>query len=52
MRKLHHILVTPTWLNNVLVAYIKNQKGQHKAEIFYDEYRRLLNENGIELDEK
>jgi hypothetical protein len=27
-------------------------KRTHKAENFYDEYKRLLIENGIELDEK
>ena len=35
-----------------LIDYIKNQKEHHKSENFYDEYRRLLAENGIEFDEK
>ena len=37
---------------DVLINYIKNQKEHHKAEGFYDEYKRLLIENGIEFDEK
>jgi putative transposase len=37
---------------DILINYIKNQKDHHKTEIFYDEYKRLLIENGIEFDEK
>ena len=37
---------------NVIINYIKNQKEHHKSESFYDEYKRLLIENGIEFDEK
>lgn len=37
---------------DMLINYIKNQKEHHKTEVFYDEYKRLLIENGIEFDEK
>ena len=36
----------------MIINYIKNQKEHHKAETFYDEFKRLLIENGIEFDEK
>ncbi|MEI6948623.1 IS200/IS605 family transposase [Paraflavisolibacter sp. H34] len=36
----------------VVIDYIKNQKEHHKTESFYDEYKRLLIENGIQFDEK
>ena len=32
--------------------YVKNQKQHHKTEAFYDEFKRLLIENGIEFEEK
>jgi len=35
-----------------VIEYVKNQKEHHKTETFYDEYKRLLIENGIEFDEK
>lgn len=35
-----------------IVNYIKNQKEQHKKEIFPDEFKRLLMENKIAFDEK
>ena len=35
-----------------VIEYVKNQKEHHKTETFYDEYKRLLTENGIEFDEK
>ncbi|RAI95179.1 IS200/IS605 family transposase [Algoriphagus yeomjeoni] len=35
-----------------LIKYIKGQKEHHKTESFEDEYRRLLNEHGIEIDER
>ncbi|MGJ7032989.1 hypothetical protein GGU45_003502, partial [Niabella hirudinis] len=31
---------------------VRNQKEHHKNEMFYDEYKRLLIENGVEFDEK
>jgi putative transposase len=37
---------------DMIINYIKNQKEHHKSENFYDEYKRLLIENGIEFDEK
>ena len=37
---------------DMIINYVKNQKEHHKTEIFYDEFRRLLIENGIEFDEK
>jgi REP element-mobilizing transposase RayT len=37
---------------DMIINYIKNQKEHHKTETFYDEFRRLLTENGIEFDEK
>lgn len=36
---------------DIIINYIKDQKEHHKQETFYDEYRRLLAENGIEFDE-
>ena len=35
-----------------IINYIKHQKEHHKSETFYDEYKRILTENGIEFDEK
>lgn len=35
-----------------IINYVKKQKQHHKKEVFYDEYKRLLIENGIEFDEK
>ena len=37
---------------DMIINYIKNQKEHHRSENFYDEYKRLLIENGIEFDEK
>ncbi len=37
---------------DTVIEYIKNQREHHKTEIFKDEYRRLIIENGIEIDEK
>ena len=37
---------------DMIINYIKNQKEHHKTETFYDEYKRLLVENGIAFDEK
>lgn len=37
---------------DMIINYVKNQKEHHKTESFYDEYKRLLIENGIEFDEK
>ncbi|MDQ6762539.1 MAG: hypothetical protein M3015_07915, partial [Bacteroidota bacterium] len=32
---------------DMIINYIKNQKEHHKTENFYDEFKRLLIENGI-----
>ncbi|MEZ4901328.1 MAG: IS200/IS605 family transposase [Spirosomataceae bacterium] len=37
---------------DMIINYVKKQKQHHKKEAFYDEYKRLLIENGIEFDEK
>ena len=37
---------------DTIINYIKNQKEHHKTETFFDEFKRLLIENGIEFDEK
>lgn len=37
---------------DIIIEYIKNQKEHHRHENFYDEFKRLLVENGIEFDEK
>ena len=35
-----------------VIEYVKNQKVHHRSESFYDEYKRLLNENGVKFDER
>jgi REP element-mobilizing transposase RayT len=35
-----------------LISYVKNQQNHHQKESFEDEYRRLLKEAGIEIDER
>ena len=35
-----------------LIEYIKRQQEHHRRESFDDEYRRLLEEAGIEFEEK
>lgn len=35
-----------------IIDYIKNQKEHHRKESFQEEYKRLLEENGIVFDEK
>ena len=37
---------------NMLINYIKNQKEHHKKQTFYDEFKGLLIESGIDFDEK
>ena len=37
---------------DMIINYVKNQKEHHKTETFYDEFKRLLIENGIEFDVK
>ncbi len=35
-----------------LIEYVKNQQEHHKKTTFRDEYISLLNEHGIEFEEK
>jgi REP element-mobilizing transposase RayT len=45
--------LTYSWRDkDMIVNYIKNQQEHHKKETFEDEFRRLLKEHGIEIDEK
>jgi putative transposase len=37
---------------DIVIEYIKNQKEHHQKETFFDEYKRLLSEHGIEFDDK
>lgn len=37
---------------DMIVNYIKSQREHHKTFTFEDEYRKLLQEHGIEIDEK
>ena len=37
---------------DIVINYIKNQQEHHKKETFKDEYRRLIAENGIDIDEQ
>jgi REP element-mobilizing transposase RayT len=34
-----------------VINYIKNQKEHHKVETFESEYRRFIEESGLEIDE-
>jgi len=36
----------------MIINYIKNQREHHKSNTFEEEYRKLLNEFGIEIDER
>ena len=36
---------------NIIINYIKNQKEHHKTETFYEEFKRLIIENGIDFDD-
>jgi len=37
---------------DVIINYIKNQQEHHKKSTFLEEYRSLLNEHNIRIDEK
>lgn len=37
---------------DIIIEYVKNQVKHHKTETFIDEYKRLLSEHKIELDDK
>ena len=44
---------TYTYRDKAMITnYIKNQKEHHREEIFEVEYRRLLDEHGVEYDER
>lgn len=36
----------------MIMNYIRNQKSHHKVENFREEFRRLLEEKGVDFDEK
>jgi REP element-mobilizing transposase RayT len=36
----------------MIIDYIKNQKEHHKTVSFEEEYKQLLTENGVEIDER
>lgn len=40
------------WDKDKLINYIKNQQEHHNTETFEDEYRRLLEEHNIKIDER
>jgi putative transposase len=45
--------LTYAWKDKeMIINYIKNQKEHHKKKNFEEELRRLLKEQGIELDER
>jgi len=37
---------------DMIINYIKNQREHHKKESFQDEYRKLLEDFGIPIDER
>ena len=37
---------------DMIIEYIKNQKEHHKTESFYNEFKRIIIENGIQFDER
>ncbi len=37
---------------DVVIEYIKNQREHHRRETFQEEYRRLIEENGIDIDDR
>lgn len=37
---------------DMIINYIRNQKEHHKKETFYDEFKRLLIDSGVEFEEK
>ena len=44
------------WINGRdlerLVDYVKNQQEHHKKHTFEQEYRRLIEESGLKIDER
>ncbi len=45
-------LTYSNWDKDKLIDYVKNQQEHHKTETFEMEYRRLLEEHGIVVDER
>lgn len=45
-------LTYSNWDKEKLINYVKNQEGHHKTETFEAEFRRLLDEHHIEIDER
>jgi putative transposase len=44
---------TVSWSErNALIEYIKNQEEHHRKRSFLEEYRTLLQESGVEFEEK
>ena len=37
---------------DIVIEYIKNQREHHKHETFQEEYRKLITENGIDIEEQ
>ena len=37
---------------DAIIEYIKNQREHHKKEGFGEEYRRLIHDNGIDIEER
>lgn len=37
---------------DIVIEYIKNQREHHKHETFQEEYRKLIIENGIDIEEQ
>ena len=37
---------------DAVIAYIKNQEEHHKTELFIDEFKRLLKDEGIVFEER
>jgi hypothetical protein len=35
-----------------LIEYVKNQQHHHQKTTFEDEYRRLISESGLDIDER
>ncbi len=45
--------LTYAWRDkDMIISYIKNQREHHKSFSFVDEYRKILEEYGIIIDEK
>lgn len=45
--------LTYAWKDkNMIIDYIKDQQDHHKKFSFVEEYRKLLEENGIKIDER